>query len=111
MSTSRSSNPIRFGDFEVDPRAGEEQPIQLLLLAPGASWRSRIPGRSAELPLKEDTFVDFDHGLGAALNRLRAALGDTASNPRFIETLTRHGYRFILPVEGAASSEDTAASD
>ena len=122
MSTSRSSNPIRFGDFEVDPRAGElrkhgrliklqKQPIQLLLLLlehPGEVV-SREEARNSLW--KEDTFVDFDHGLGAALNRLRAALGDSASDPRFIETLPRHGYRFILPVEGAVSSEDTAASD
>jgi TolB-like protein/DNA-binding winged helix-turn-helix (wHTH) protein len=46
-----------------------------------------------------DTFVDFDHGLNAAMNRLRDALGDTAENPRFIQTLPRRGYRFIAPVE------------
>jgi TolB-like protein/DNA-binding winged helix-turn-helix (wHTH) protein/Tfp pilus assembly protein PilF len=46
-----------------------------------------------------DTFVDFDHGLNAAMNRLRDALGDSADNPRFIQTLPRRGYRFIAPVE------------
>jgi DNA-binding winged helix-turn-helix (wHTH) protein len=43
----------------------------------------------------EDTFVDFDHSLGSAANKLREALGDSATNPRFIETLPRRGYRFI----------------
>ena len=46
-----------------------------------------------------DTFVDFDHGLNAAMNRLRDALGDTAENPRFVQTIPRKGYRFIAPVE------------
>ncbi|MGE0812652.1 MAG: winged helix-turn-helix domain-containing tetratricopeptide repeat protein [Vicinamibacterales bacterium] len=46
-----------------------------------------------------DTFVDFDHGLNAAMNRLRDALGDRAENPRFIQTVPRKGYRFIAPVQ------------
>jgi TolB-like protein/DNA-binding winged helix-turn-helix (wHTH) protein len=49
-----------------------------------------------------DTFVDFDHGLNAAMNRLRDALGDTAENPRFVQTIPRKGYRFIAPVERVA---------
>ena len=44
-----------------------------------------------------DTFVDFDHGLNTAINQLRNALGDSAANPRFIQTLPRRGYRFIAP--------------
>jgi len=47
----------------------------------------------------EDTFVDFDHGLNKAINRLREALNDSAENPRFIETLPKRGYRFIAPIE------------
>ena len=46
-----------------------------------------------------DTFVDFDHGVNTAVNRLREVLGDTADNPRFIETVPRKGYRFIAPVD------------
>ena len=46
-----------------------------------------------------DTFVDFDHGLNNAINRLRETLGDSAESPRFVETLPRRGYRFIAPVE------------
>src|SRR6202047_1356277 len=46
-----------------------------------------------------DTFVDFDHGLNTAINQLRNALGDSATNPRFIQTVPRRGYRFIAPVQ------------
>jgi DNA-binding winged helix-turn-helix (wHTH) protein len=49
-----------------------------------------------------DTFVDFDHGLNTAINQLRSALGDSAANPRFIQTLPRRGYRFIAPVEAGS---------
>jgi DNA-binding winged helix-turn-helix (wHTH) protein len=57
----------------------------------------------------EDTFVDFDHSLGTAVNKLREVLGDSASNPRFVETAPRRGYRFIAPVVAVNESEDTAA--
>jgi Tol biopolymer transport system component/DNA-binding winged helix-turn-helix (wHTH) protein len=100
---------IRFGIFEADLRAGElrrngsrirlqDQPFQVLAL---------LLARPGELVTREelrarlwraDTFVDFDHGLNAAVKRLRDALGDSAENPRFIETLARRGYRFLLPV-------------
>ena len=53
-----------------------------------------------------DTFVDFDHGLNTATKKLRQALGDSAENPRFIETLARRGYRFIAPVTAADSLAD-----
>jgi DNA-binding winged helix-turn-helix (wHTH) protein len=54
-----------------------------------------------------DAFVDFDHSLGTAVNRLREVLGDSAANPRFVETLPRRGYRFIAPVVVVADSADT----
>src|SRR5262245_12735559 len=47
----------------------------------------------------DGTFVDFDHSLNTAINKIREALGDSAENPRFVETLARRGYRFIAPVE------------
>src|SRR5207245_7269225 len=50
------------------------------------------------------TFVDFDHGLNAAIRRLRDALGDSAENPRFVETVARRGYRFFAPINGAAAT-------
>ena len=101
---------IRFCVFEMDRRAGElrkqglkirlqEKPFQvleLLLEHPGEAV-TRDELRKRLWPA--DTFVDFDHGLNSAINRLREALGDSAENPRFVETLARRGYRFIAPVE------------
>ena len=101
---------VRFGVFEVDFEAAElrkrglrvrlqEQPfrvLSLLLEQPG-----RVVNRE-ELQSKlwpGDTFVDFDHGLNTAVNKIRQALGDSAANPRFVETMHRRGYRFIAPVE------------
>src|SRR5713226_7290587 len=114
MVTPSVSQPIRFDVFEVDLRAGElrkhgikirlqEQPfliLQTLLETPGQIVTSE------ELQKKiwpEDTFVDFDHGLHAAVNRLRQALGDAADSPRFVETVARRGYRFIGQVQVPAA--------
>src|SRR3984893_332614 len=103
---------IRFGTFEADLRAGElrhngvkirlqEQPFQVLamLLERPGEIVTREELHSRLWPA--DTFVDFDHGLNAAVKRLRDALGDSAENPRFIETLARRGYRFLAPVNRA----------
>ena len=99
----------RFGVFEADVRAAElrkqgakiklqEQPFQVLLVLlekPGAViTREEIQKRV----WPADTFVDFDHGVNNTIRRLREALSDSAENPRFIETLSRRGYRFIAPV-------------
>ncbi len=101
-----SHGPIRFGLFEVDLRAGElrkqgvkiklqEQPFQILtmLIEHPGEVVTREELRSRLWP--SDTFVDFDHGLNKAINKLREALGDSADNPRFIETLAKRGYRLI----------------
>lgn len=110
MLTPPVSQTIRFDVFEVDLRAGElrkhgvkirlqEQPfliLQTLLETPGQIVTSE------ELQKKiwpQDTFVDFDHGLHAAVNRLRQALSDAADNPRFVETVARRGYRFIGQIQ------------
>jgi DNA-binding winged helix-turn-helix (wHTH) protein len=105
-----TTNPLRFGAFELDLRAGElrkngvkiklqEQPLQvlgMLLECPGEV----VTREDLQHKLwSTDTFVDFEHSLNAAVKRLREALGDSADNPRFIETLPRHGYRFIAPVQ------------
>lgn len=111
MSSTSPERGIRFGAFEVDLQSGElrkhgvriklqVQPFKILvalLEKPGEvvsrdELRQRVWGN--------DTFVDFDHGLSAAVNRLRDALSDSAENPRYIETLARRGYRFVAPVEG-----------
>ena len=100
----------RFGVFEADEQAGElrkqgralkvrGRPFDILLALlkrPGAVV-TREELRNRLWPA--DTFVDFDHGLNSAMNRLREALGDSAENPRFVETLPKKGYRFIAPVE------------
>jgi Tol biopolymer transport system component/DNA-binding winged helix-turn-helix (wHTH) protein len=113
MKDSRSVlSALRFGVFELDPKAGElrkkgmkvrlqGQPIDILVL---------LLQRPGEIVTREDlqkelwpadTFVDFEQGLNNAMKRLRAALDDDAERPHFIETLPRRGYRFIAPVEGA----------
>jgi cholera toxin transcriptional activator len=101
---------IQFGLFEADLLSGElrkngvrvrlqEQPFQVL---------AQLLGRPGEVVTREelrdriwpvDTFVDFDHSLNTAINKIRDALNDSASNPRFIETLARRGYRFIAPIK------------
>ena len=100
----------RFGRFELDGRAGElrkdglrvklqEKPfrmLELLLERPGEVV-TRDELRQRLWPA--DTFVDFDNGLNTAINKVRAALGDAAESPRFVETLGRRGYRFIAPLE------------
>ncbi len=108
---------IRFGVFELDLAAAQlrksgvrirlqEQPFQvlcLLLQRPGEVI-SREELRQRLWPA--DTFVDFDHSLNTAVNKLREALGDSASTPRYVETLARRGYRFIAPVEPTATQRD-----
>ena len=105
-----------FGVFELDLRAGElrkrglrvrlqQQPVQVLAML--LEHAGQVVGRE-ELQKKlwpADTFVDFDHGLNKAINKIREALGDSAESPRFVETVARRGYRFIADVriaEGAS---------
>lgn len=103
---------VRFGVFDLDLRTGElrkrgakvrlqDQPFQVLAI---------LLEKRGELVTREDlrqrlwtadTFVDFDHGLNKAINKLRDALGDSAVSPRFIETVARRGYRFIGDVTAA----------
>src|SRR5712664_2669886 len=118
---TRSPGILRFGVFEVDVRSRElrkqgvriklqEQPFQVLavLLQRPGEVVTREELRSQNWP--PDTFVDFDNSLNTAINKLREALGDSADNPRFIETLPRRGYRFIAPVTGLdGTTSETAA--
>jgi len=121
MSTSNASSTIRFGDFEVDPRAGElrkhgrqvklqEQPVQLLILLLEHPGEVVTREQARDALWSGETFVDFDHGLAAALSRLRQALGDSASHPRYIETLPRRGFRFIAPVSPRDSVTEPSSS-
>jgi cholera toxin transcriptional activator len=110
----------RFGVFELDLSAGElrksgvklrlqEQPFQVLALL---LERAGDVVTREELQQKlwpSDTFVDFDHSLNTAINKVREALGDSGSSPRYVETLARRGYRFIAPVQDPIQSR--AASE
>ena len=105
---------VRFGLFELNLRAGElrrngakvrlqEQPFQILtmLLEHPGEVVTREELRNKLWPA--DTFVDFDHGLNAAVKRLRDALGDSAESPHFVETVARRGYRFLPSVNGGTT--------
>ena len=111
---------VRFGVFEADLRAGElrkngskvkvqELPFRALklFLSRPNEVLSREEFRKALWP--DGTFVDFDRGISSTVNRLREALSDTASNPRFIETVTRTGYRWIAPIQVVTPSEERVA--
>src|SRR5882762_11107656 len=117
MNTEKPhSGPILFGAFELDLRTGElrkhgikiklqEQPLQILqqLLEHPGEVVTREDLQKRIWPA--DTFVDFDHGLYSAVQRLRDALSDTAETPRYVETLPRRGYRFIAAVNNGNRSE------
>ena len=107
-----ASSRVRFGTFELDLDSGElrrsgvklklqEQPFRLLAMLLERPGEVVTREEVRERLWSADTFVDFDHSLNTAIKKLRQALGDSAENPRFIETLARRGYRFIAPV-GAA---------
>jgi eukaryotic-like serine/threonine-protein kinase len=113
------SRITRFSTFEVNLQTGElrrqgqriklqEQPFQVLaaLLERPGEVVTREELRSKLWPT--DTFVEFDHGLNAAVKRLRDTLGESADTPVFIETLARRGYRFIAPVDGCYGTNASA---
>ena len=113
MTETRQAGRYRFGVFESNAMTGElrrqgvrvklhSQPFQVLVM---------LLERPGELLTREEicrelwpdgTFVDYEHGVNSAVNRIREAIGDKASNPRFVETLARRGYRFMAPVERIA---------
>jgi len=109
----KAENPysrLRFGVFEMDLRTGElrkhgmqvrlqKQPFQVLtmLLEHAGEVVTREELQKNLWPA--DTFVDFDHGLNKTINKIRDALGDSAESPRFLETVSRRGYRFLAEVK------------
>ena len=111
MSVPPNNNQIaRFGVFELDFSTGElrksgvklrlqGQPIQVLTLLLERAGDVVTREELRQKLWASDTFVDFDHSLNTAINKVREALGDSASSPRFVETLARRGYRFIAPVQ------------
>jgi eukaryotic-like serine/threonine-protein kinase len=101
---------LRFGPFELDRRSGDlrKHGVKLKLQAKPLQVLEALLERPGEIVSREalrsrlwpsDVFVDFEAGLNTAANRLRIVLGDSAENPRYIETLPRTGYRFVAPVE------------
>ena len=119
VSTNSSSRIIRFSAFEVNLQTGElrkrgqkiklqEQPLQVLaaLLEQPGEVVTREELRSKLWPA--DTFVDFEHGLNAAIRRLRDALGESAETPIFVETVPRRGYRFIVNIETSVTADRSA---
>ena len=126
MTDAQPARRYRFGPFEADAATGElrrkgmlvrlaAQPFQVLLMLlerPGQLLtREEI---SREL-WPDGTFVDYEHGVNSAVNRIREALGDSAGNSRFVQTLARRGYRFIAPVErieaGESAQGEAAAAE
>jgi cholera toxin transcriptional activator len=100
----------RFGVFEADTGTKElhrsgvrvrlhAQPFQILAMLLAQPGELLTREEIARELWPEGTFVDYEHGVNSAVNRLREALGDTASQPRYVETLSRRGYRFLAPVE------------
>src|SRR5215471_12864144 len=104
---------VRFGVFELDRQAGELRKSGLRLRLQGQPFQvlTLLLGRAGEVVTREqlqqqlwpsDTFVDFEHSLNTAIKELRAVLNDSATEPRYIETIPRLGYRFIFPLEQGA---------
>src|SRR5271155_5440964 len=118
-SRTEIASKVGFGVYEADLQTGElwkagrkvklqSQPFKVLTLL--LEKAGEVVTRE-ELQLAvwgKDTVVDFDHSLGTAINKIRDALGDTADNPVFVETLARRGYRFIAPVTILPSSSTPA---
>jgi Tol biopolymer transport system component/DNA-binding winged helix-turn-helix (wHTH) protein len=118
-STNSQSDVVRFGAFEADFRTQELRKYGTRLRLPNQSFLvlTMLLERPGELVTREhlrerlwpaDTFVEYDQGLNAAVNRLRDVLGDSADRPRFIETLPRRGYRFVAILDSPASSAKVA---
>src|SRR3954469_6540044 len=112
---TNGAQKYRFGIYEADVRSGElsrdgvkvklqEQPFQILLVMLGSPGEIVTREELQQRLWPADTFVDFDHSLNTAINKLREALRDSAANPRFIETKAKRGYRFIAPVQVVGDS-------
>lgn len=111
----------RFGVFELDLSAGELRKNGVKLRLQGQPFQvlALLLERAGDVVTREelqqrlwpsDTFVDFDHSLNTAINKVREALGDSASSPRYVETLARRGYRFIAPLQAEAGREASPAN-
>jgi DNA-binding winged helix-turn-helix (wHTH) protein len=122
MRDARRSKIVGFGPFQLDLTAGElcvdgqrirlqEQPFQLLkmLIERPGEVVTRDEIRQRLWP--SGTVVEFDHSINAAIKKLRGALGDSAEQPRYVETVARRGYRFVAPVERREGTQGSAESE
>ena len=122
MQPATSSSSLRFGAYSLDLRAGElrkggsrirlqEKPLRVLALLTEQQGELVTRGELKRRLWPDDTFVDFETGLNTAVSKLRDALSDSADKPRYIETIPRRGYRFIVPVdriEGSVARAENA---
>jgi DNA-binding winged helix-turn-helix (wHTH) protein len=110
MTERVAARRYRFGVFEADEATGElrrqgmrvrlhAQPFQVLIMLMERQGEVLTREEICRELWPEGTFVDYEHGVNSAVNRIREALGDKAASPRFVETLARKGYRFVAPVE------------
>src|SRR6266851_5518515 len=116
FTNAPTKRKVRFGPFELNPDIGELRKYGLRIKLQGKPYQVleallENPGQVVsreELHSRlwtADSFVDFESGLNSAAKRLRVALGDSAENPRYVETLTRNGYRFVAPVEDISNMQ------
>src|ERR1700757_1327515 len=120
MAVQQNNNRIaRFGVFELDFSTGElrksgvrlrlqGQPVQVLTVLLERAGDVVTREELREKLWASDTFVDFDHSLNTAINKVREALGDSASSPRYVETIARRGYRFIAPVHAPVEASQSS---
>src|SRR6185503_7493612 len=112
---------LRFGAFELELQSGElrRSGVRVHLQQQPAKVLALLAARSGELVTREEiqrevwgeTFVDFEQGLNYCVKQIRAALGDAAETPRYLETLPRRGYRFLAPVTQSDLSQSDSPSD
>src|SRR5215813_6216139 len=119
MGGARPSS-VRFGAFQLDLQSGElrrngikvrlpDQSIQVLAILLDRSGEVVTRGELQQRLWPNGTIVEFEHSINSVINRLRQALEDSPNKPRFIETLPRRGYRFLVPVEKPSSAPQDAS--
>ena len=112
MQATNPTDVFRFGIFQLDLKAGElykagvrvklqDQPLRVLALLVSRAGQMVTREELRERVWPGNVYVDFDQGLNNAIKKVREALGDSADNPRFVETVARHGYRFVAAVSAA----------
>jgi DNA-binding winged helix-turn-helix (wHTH) protein len=112
---------VRFADYELDLKAGElcggsqtvrlaEKPFRVLLILVESGGELVTREELQKKLWPGDTVVDFEHGINTAIKKLRQALGDSADEPKYIETIPRRGYRLMVPVEWISTVNDEPSS-